>query len=121
RGPGDGRQHLGRNDVDGRPMALGNGQRMARVHRIDVHEGDGVLVLEQLEAGDLSRDDLAEDAVGVGRMAHCVFSKTAPSSCSRWNGCMPGAKARSKPRRASLAMPWRPKRSRSDWATQPSL
>ena len=73
-------QHIGRDDVDGRPVALGDGECMARIHRIDVHEGDGVVVLEELEAGNLARDDLAEDAIGVGRMAHRAFSRMAASS-----------------------------------------
>ena len=33
--------------------------------RVDVHEGDGALILVDLRAGDLARDDLAEETVRV--------------------------------------------------------
>jgi hypothetical protein len=56
-------------------VTLGDGQRMAGIDRVDVHEGDGRLVLEQLEARDLARDDLAEDAGPVGRMGHVSCSR----------------------------------------------
>jgi LAO/AO transport system kinase len=49
------------------------------------------------------------------------FSSAAPSSRNRRNGCAPGFRERSKPSRPSLAMPSRPKRSRKDSTTQPSL
>ena len=34
--------------------------------RIDVYESERVVVLQKLEAWDLSDNDLAEDAVGIG-------------------------------------------------------
>jgi len=66
----DGAQHVGGDVVHGRPVALGDGERMALVGRIDVHEGDGVVVLIQAEARDRAGDNLAEDAIRISRMRH---------------------------------------------------
>src|SRR5262245_10434496 len=79
RAPGDRGQNLRRNDVERRPMALGDGKSVARIGRVDVHEGDRLFVVEQLEAGNLAGDDLAEDAGAVGRMAHRFISRIGKS------------------------------------------
>ena len=94
---------------------------MAGIDRIDVHEGDGVVVLEELEARDLARDDLAEDAGAIGRMSHRGVSRAAVRSRRRSNGWAPAGSAASKPSADSRASPRVPKRSRNASRTQPSL
>jgi hypothetical protein len=46
-------------------MRLRDHQGVPVMDRVDVHEGECLGILEQLEARDLAGDDLAEDAVGV--------------------------------------------------------
>ena len=56
-------------DVPG--MVLGDHQHMARRNRVDVHEGENVVVLINLEAGNFAAQDFAENAfVVVIRRAH---------------------------------------------------
>jgi hypothetical protein len=62
RGRGEG---LGRDVEHRRVMRLRDHQAMPVMHRVDVHEGQCLGVLEQLEARDRAGDDLAEDASGI--------------------------------------------------------
>ena len=55
---------LGRHLGDQLVVLLRNEQRVAGGDRVDVHEGQALVVFEDLRAGDLTGDDLAEDTVG---------------------------------------------------------
>ena len=45
-------------------MGFGNHQRVARTGRLNVHEGQGVVVLVNFDRRNVAPDDLAEDTVG---------------------------------------------------------
>ncbi len=61
-------------------MPAGDDERMAGGRRSDVHERDRALVLVNDLAGELPRDDLAEDAVWI---AHCAPAAYR-SPCGGW-------------------------------------
>ena len=75
RGLDDRAEELGRHLVEVLPVLLGDRQRVAGIGRVDVHEGERRRVLVELEARDGARDDLAEDAVGIG--AHRLLPQNA--------------------------------------------
>ena len=68
-GPHGRRQVLGFDLQQVLGVPAGHDEQMAARGRVDVHEGDGPLVLGDDLAGQLARDDLAEQAVGIG-VAH---------------------------------------------------
>jgi hypothetical protein len=51
---------------EGGVMVLGYNEAMPVISRIDVHESERGIVLQEIEAWELPNNDLAEDAVGVG-------------------------------------------------------
>src|SRR5260370_42298833 len=65
-GPRDGFHGPGCDLEDARVVRLGDYEAVPVMDRIDVHEGERVGVLEQLEARHRAGDDLAEDAIGNG-------------------------------------------------------
>src|SRR5258708_5085272 len=63
RGASEGfRRHLEHRRV----VHLRDDETMPIMHGVDVHEGERIAVLIKLEARDLARDDLAEDAIRIG-------------------------------------------------------
>src|SRR5690606_41269102 len=60
-GTGDRAEQIGRDLVEIAPMLLGDGEGVALVGRIDVHEGERRLVFVKLEARDGARDDRSEE------------------------------------------------------------
>src|SRR2546423_1627314 len=101
-------------------VLLGDDHEVHRRHRIDVVEGEHLLVLVHLAARDLARDDLAEDAIGFAH-GSCPLSREAfssrPERPSRRSSSA-STSANAMPCHDSITSRWK-KRSAVSWTIEP--
>ena len=83
------REYVRRRFEQVRIVRLRYGERVPRIARIDIHEGQRLVVLPDFEARNISGNDFAEDAVGVVRSlghADSPSSKSRPAAATEANG-----------------------------------
>ena len=91
-------------------MLARDDEQMAARRRVDVHEGDGALVLAHARGRDLAGHDLAEQAVGV---LHGATVTSLPRACRRPRP--PARRPSSTCRRSSARPPRAGERAAADW------